>query len=155
MADFKIAVLLTLKHEGGYVDDPLDPGGRTNMGITQKDLPDIDIRTLTVAQAVAYYSANYWKALYSQINDQSIANKLFDLGVLFGVRTAVKYLQIAVNTGVDGSFGPTTLDAVNQADSVSLLQDYKTALIQRAESLVVTNPKLQKFLKGWTSRINS
>ena len=113
MADFQIAVALTLKNEGGYVDNPLDPGGATNMGVEQRDLPDIPIRSLTIAQATTYYAQNYWKLYYSQIAAQLIANKIFDMGVLFGVGTAVMLLQQTLAqqvTGIadDGNFGPAT-----------------------------------------------
>ena len=87
------------------------------MGVEQRDLPDIDIRTLTVAQATAYYAQNYWKSYYSQIDSQAIANKLFDLGVLFGVQTAIKFLQSTLGISTDGVFGINTLEAVNSADA--------------------------------------
>src|ERR1700686_393552 len=96
MADFNQAVAKTLVHEGGYVDNPNDPGGATKYGITQADMPGINIADITTEQAVAYYAEHYWKTLYSQITDQSLAEKLFDMGVLFGVGTAVKLLQIAL-----------------------------------------------------------
>ena len=155
MADAKTAISITLQHEGGFVDNPNDPGGATNMGITQRDMPGQNIRELTVDQAVEYYSEHYWKPLYSQINSQSIANKLFDLGVLFGIGTAVGVLQTAMNITHDGVFGPGTLDAVNQADVTKLLQDFKNAMTDRALNVVKMNPKEQIFLKGWLTRINS
>jgi lysozyme family protein len=55
MADSKIAIAMTLIHEGGYVDNPADSGGPTNMGITQKDMPGQDMRTLKVEKANTYY----------------------------------------------------------------------------------------------------
>src|SRR5271157_1591973 len=108
MADFETAVLLTLRNEGGYTDNPADPGGATNMGIEQREMPNIDIKTLTVDQATAFYQETYWKPLYSQIENQSVANKLFDLGVLFGVGTAVIILQSVLGLKMDGIFGPMT-----------------------------------------------
>src|SRR6202795_2937688 len=135
MADSKIAINLTLVHEGGYVDNPADSGGPTNMGITQKDLPGQDMKTLTVEQATDYYQQNYWKPLYGEINDQFVANKIFDLGVLFGVGTAVKVMQNIFSVhGVvaDGIFGPHTLDLVNQAEPVGLLTAYKTSMVSHA-----------------------
>ena len=155
MADFQQAVALTLQHEGGYVNDPADPGGATNMGITQRDLPDTPIQNLTVAQAVAYYSNTYWKGLYSSLTSQQLANKLFDWGVLFGVGTAVKVLQGVLGIKQDGLFGPASLAAVNATDGVMLLEEYKNSMLIHASRVVAANPTLTKFLAGWVRRINS
>jgi lysozyme family protein len=155
MSDFKQAILLTLQHEGGWVNNPHDSGGETNMGITQKDMPGQDMKTLTVEQATAYYLENYWKLHYSGINDQSIVNKLFDMGVLFGVGTAVKILQAALNLKTDGSFGPMSLTAVNAAEPISFLIAYKTGLVNRALGVVNAVPSDRIFFAGWVKRINS
>jgi lysozyme family protein len=158
MADSKIAIASTLQHEGGYVNNPNDSGGETNMGITAKDMPGVYMHELTVEQATAYYLEHYWKALYSQINDQNLANKLFDMGVLFGVGTAVKILQtiFAVNQVVaDGVFGPHTLDIVNTAGPIGLLGVYKTSLVSHALAVVNANPNDRVFFAGWVKRINS
>jgi lysozyme family protein len=154
VADFQIAVSLTLQHEGGFSDSPNDPGGATNMGVEQRDLPNIPIRSLTVAQATAYYAQNYWKLYYSQIESQDIANKLFDLGVLFGVGTAVGMLQKTLLIPSDGVFGPATLAAVNQADS-GFLQRFKDKLYQYAQGVAFRNPQEGIFLVGWQRRIQS
>ena len=155
MSSFEIAVAITLQHEGGYVNDPADPGGATNMGITQRDLPDTPIQNLTVAQAVAYYSNTYWKGLYSSLTSQQLANKLFDWGVLFGVGTAVKVLQGVLGIKQDGLFGPASLAAVNATDGVMLLEEYKNSMLIHASRVVAANPTLTKFLAGWVRRINS
>jgi lysozyme family protein len=159
MADFKTAVLKTLKNEGGYVNDPADPGGATNFGIIQADMPGVDMQTITQEQAVQYYAQHYWKPLYSQIEDQEVADKLFDMGVLFGVGTAVKNLQEALTNGfvisVDGAFGAETLSAVNQSDGPSLLNVYKTLLVTHTFAIATAKPQTRKFLRGWGKRINS
>jgi lysozyme family protein len=154
MASFQIAVALTLQHEGGYVDNPADPGGATNMGVEQRDVPDIPIRTLTVEQATAFYSANYWKPFYSQINDQAGASKLFDMGVLFGITEAVEQIQRVLQIEPDGDFGPETLCYVNEAGS-GLLAAYKAAMLQRARAITEERPSEIIFLNGWMNRINS
>ncbi len=155
MADFDIAVQLTLKNEGGFVDNPADPGGATNMGVEQRDLPSIPIRGLTVAQAMAYYRETYWKPLYSNISSQAIASKLFDLGVLFGVGTAVKNLQGALGLLSDGVFGPVTLAAVNEEKPDELLSKFQMKMRARAQAIAIMNPAEVQFLDGWLRRINS
>ena len=157
MADFSIAVNLTLQHEGGFVDNAADPGGATNMGIRQDDLPNTPIHTLTVAQATTYYLEHYWKQFYAQIQIQAVASKLFDLGVLFGVGTAVKGIQRALHCAekdVDGIFGQGTLNAVNAAET-TLLGDYQNEMLKEALAVVAAKPQTSVFLIGWQRRINS
>ena len=155
MSDFKTAILLTLVHEGGYVNNPDDPGGETNMGISKRQFPGLDIKNLTQDQAVEIYRDGYWKELYSQIESQAIANKLFDLGVLFGVGTAVGILQLTLGITVDHTFGPNTLQAINDADEISLLTSYKANLITHVFNIATANLAERQFLKGWSNRINS
>jgi lysozyme family protein len=155
MADFLIAVALTLQHEGGYVNNPADPGGETNMGITQADMPGQDMRALTVAQAVEYYREHYWKPLYSQITSQEVASKIFDLGVLFGVGTAVKILQQILNLTVDGSFGPVTLAAVNNVYGGTVVSAYKAAMLRHVDEILARKSTEIIFRAGWQNRINS
>jgi lysozyme family protein len=155
MADLKISINLTLKHEGGFTDDSNDRGGATNMGITQKDMPGVNIKDLTVDQAIEYYQENYVKPLYGQIESQKVANKIFDFGVLFGVGTAVKYLQDILKLVVDGSFGPKTLAEVNATDENTLLIAYRTYFIQHVLNIATADASQRQFVPGWLSRINS
>ena len=159
MSQFSIAIALTLEHEGGYVDNPADPGGPTNMGVTQADMPGVDIKDLTVAQAEAFYKQNYWNPLYDQIADQSVANKIFDMGVLCGVHEAVQYAQWSTNVRLtieaDGVFGSETLAAVNGTDSTTFLETYKAGLVFYALDIVATYSDERIFLDGWVNRINS
>lgn len=158
MADFRTAVLKTLVHEGGYVNNPADKGGPTNFGITQEDMPGMDMQTITEDQAVDYYAANYWKSGYSQITSQAVANKLFDMGVLFGVGTAVRMLQLALfqfGLTVDGIFGPLTLSAVNQTEPDSLIMAMQSSFVTHIFNIAKNDPTQRQFLKGWANRINS
>ena len=174
MADPKIAFAITIdpEHEGGFQKDPDDKGDwtggeigsgelkGTKYGISAAQFPHLDIENLTPDDAIKIYIEGYWKKLYSQIDSQLVANKLADLGVLFGVGVAVRVLQATLKTGfpdvdIDGVFGPTTLDAVNQADESSLLQAYKSAMVARTLRIAVANPHESKFVAGWGRRINS
>jgi lysozyme family protein len=170
MADSRTAILITIDpdHEGGYQCNPHDRrnwlSGQigvgeligTKYGITSQDMPGVDIKNLTPDQAVAYYSGGtYWKPLYCQINDQGVANKLFDMGVLFGVGTATKLLQRVVGVNPDGNFGPMTLAAVNAHDPGDLLRDYKTLLLDRDALIVAGHPEDAEFKDGWDRRVKS
>ena len=156
MADAKISIAKTLVNEGGYVDNPNDSGGPTKYGITQRDLPGEDIEKLTPERATAYYLENYWKALYSQIDSQAVADKIFDMGVLFGVGTAIKLLQTILNlSGIDGVFGVISLAKTNEAEPVSLISSYRAALVSHGIGIANAQPKDRVFLTGWIKRINS
>jgi lysozyme family protein len=155
--NYNQAVQKTLAHEGGYVNNPNDKGGPTKYGVTQADMPGVNIADITAEQAAAYYSEHYWKPLYSQINDQLLGEKLFDMGVLFGVGTAVKLLQITLANSIsivsDGNFGPQTLADVNQHSN--LLPAYRATLLNHCMNVVNANPNDAVFLQGWINRINS
>lgn len=173
MADARTAFLITtdVNHEGGFQDDPQDSGNwtggeinvgelkGTNFGISAAQFPDLDIKNLSREDAIKIYIEGYWKTLYSQIESQIVANKLADMGVLFGVHTAVKLLQGALADAfqitIDGDFGGATLGAVNQAEETSLLSAYKTALVNYTFKIAAAHPEKRKNLVGWGRRINS
>lgn len=170
MADARTAILITLDpaHEGGFQNNYHDRANwtsgqvgvgtlvGTNGGITTLDMPGIDIKNLTVDQKVAYYLANYWKPLYSQIANQSVANKIFDMGVLFGVGTAVRALQHALGwSNADGLFGMFTLAAVNQFPYGDLLTAFRMKLEAHAEAVANANPNEAADLPDWLRRIQS
>jgi lysozyme family protein len=99
-----------------------------------------------------------WNDLYSQICDQNIANKLFDMGVLLGVKTAVKVLQEFFerhDVTADGVFDPRTLDVLNTAEPVGFLAAYKTALVCHILGVMTANPDARLFFAVWVKRINS
>jgi lysozyme family protein len=167
MADPKTAILLTLVHEGGFQNEYADEGNwtegkvgegelkGTKYGISAADFPDLDIKDISEDQAVEIYIEKYWSAHYSGIEDQGVANKIFDMGVLFGEGTAVEYLQRILKITVDGAFGPGTLEAVNESDPISLLAAYKTVLVAHALSIGAGKPNDRIFVQGWVTRINS
>lgn len=163
MADLKISIAKTIVHEGGYDNDPADPGGATKYGVEQKDIdgvrdifPDFpaDVKDLTTDQATRYYLHAYVKPHYSEIESQDVADKLFDMGVLFGIGSAVDVLERILNLPVDGAFGPNDLVATNEAEPTSLLAAYRTGLVSHAIGVANAKPNERKFLHGWIVRIN-
>lgn len=173
MADARTAFLITtdLNHEGGFQNSPTDSGNwtggsinsgelkGTNYGVSAAQFPDLDIKNLTREDAIKIYIEGYWKSLYSQIESQIVANKLADMGVLFGVHEAVKMLQAALssafNLKLDGSFGPETLSAVNQSEEESLLEAYKATLVTLIFQIAAAHPEKRDKVAGWGRRINS
>lgn len=172
MADWTQAAKITVEHEGGYENNPNDSGNwynglnyGTKYGITARDVaiyfPDRlsdpnCIQNLSVSDAMKIYYWGYWKSLYSQIDDQSIANKLFDLGVLFGVKEAVKKLQFALGlTNIDGDFGNETLNKLNESYAPTILVGFKQAMCELADEIGEKEQHDKEFVNGWKNRINS
>lgn len=121
MADFLTAVSKTLGYEDGLVDNPDDPGGLTNFGISLSAHPELtasDIRMMTRTRAIGIYRDRYWDEAYSEIDDQIVADSLFDWGVTSGVTEAVIGLQKVLPVEKDAVFGPKTLYAVNNASNL-------------------------------------
>lgn len=157
MSNMSEAISLTIQNEGGYCDISADRGGPTNMGITQADLPNVDIKNLTQEQAVSFYAQNYWKTWMGDIESQKVCNKVFDMAVLLSVDTAVRLLQRALKfpfVQQDGNFGPHTLAATNETGD-NLLSAYKSVLVAHFRWVVQQDPTQQEFLNGWVARINS
>ena len=149
MANFDIAIEIILHHEGGYVNDPDDPGGETNMGITKRDFPHLDIKNLTVHQAKAVYRDKYWNAVRGdRISNQEVANQMFDFAVNAGVNRATKVAQKIMKISADGIFGDQTLGNINSTDFVS---NYKLERITFYTKLA-KRKTLRKFLYAWVRR---
>ena len=153
MAAFETAFGKVLQHEGGYVDDPNDPGGETKYGISKRQYPDVDIRNLTHQQAGRIYRRDYWeKVKGDDIKPQYVAENLFDFAVNAGVPRAVRTLQRILDVDVDGHFGPQTLRAVNQADGQKLNLRLALARIDYYNELARKKSAMRPYLIGWTKR---
>jgi len=138
-----------IKDEGGYVDDPDDFGGRTKYGISQRAYPDEDIKNLTLDRARALYQKDYWQRGRCEELPREIRYIYFDTCVNMGIRTAVKLLQRAAGISDDGVFGKMTLKA---SENVTLKRYAEERLLQY-NSIIKSNPKLEKYRKGWTNRV--
>lgn len=144
---------------GAYTNDPHDSGGETKWGISKKAHPHLNIKALTYNQAVDIYKEQYWNDLYDYIKSDSLAFKLFDIGVLSGKSTAVRNLQKAIKdcgylVRVDGQFGPLTLTATNIIDESLLYEKYIKRLTSWFNLLVIKATKNKRYLKGWLNRVN-
>jgi lysozyme family protein len=158
MNNFPYSIDLVLSHEGGYVNDPKDPGGETNFGISKRAYPNEDIKGMTKDRAKEIYYADYWlKNGLDKIDNQEVAAAALDTVVNHG-RGAFLIQQALQNLGqpvtVDGRIGPDTLSHINStAPKIYLpaLYDVRQSYYQ---NLVANNPALARFLPGWLSRIN-
>ncbi|MBL8324484.1 MAG: hypothetical protein JNJ89_05945 [Rubrivivax sp.] len=161
---FDAALKFVLRWEGGFVDHPNDPGGRTNKGVTQKvydgwrrrqGQPAQDVKVITDAEVHAIYATDYWLPPRCDRLDTPLNTVQFDTAVNMGARRAVRFLQAAVGCGVDGDFGPGTEQAVAGCDAGTAVAAYCQQREAFYRSLAQNNPKLGVFLKGWLNRLNS
>lgn len=149
MSAFDDAFERTLGHEGGYVNNPSDPGGETKYGISKRAYPAEDIAGLTIERAKAIYLRDYWGPAGCDAVPPSIKADLFDMAVNAGVRQAVKALQLAAGVTQDGIIGPQTLQALGQFPGGVLVARFNGARLAHLASL----PTWPAFGRGWAHRI--
>lgn len=165
---FTDAVSYVLDHERGFVDDPKDPGGATNMGITYKTLarwrdvsprsitPD-DVKNMTREEAVAIYHAMYWDAVRADKLPPALAYAAFDFAVNSGPLRAVKELQKLIGTTADGLIGGHTLRRIDafpdKADLVNKYADARLAFMRRIKHPKTKASLWARFGRGWSKRV--
>ena len=151
--NFNECLELLLSHEGGYVNDPDDPGGETNFGVAKRSHPDVDIANLTKDGAKEIYKEVYWDKNKVESLSENLRHIYFDMCVNQGRGRAVKILQrAAVAKGadieVDGGLGPMTLEAISNVE----LDRVRAYRIKYYADLVTRKPDLEKFYFGWFRR---
>lgn len=155
---FELAMRLLLRHEGGFVNHPKDPGGMTNLGVTKavweahmgKPSTEADMRALTQKAVQPVYKDRYWDAIHGDDLPHGVDYCLFDCAVNSGPGRAVKLAQYVLHQKVDGSLGPKTLAAIFDADPVELIEDYSQRRLDFLKSL----PTWATFGKGWGARVS-
>lgn len=149
---FNRCIAVVLMNEGGYVNNIYDSGGETNFGIAKRFYPSLDIKNLTMNDAIQIYFRDYWSKMnLIGIKDENLILQIFDMGVNAGIRTAIKIIQKIVNIKQDGIIGPKTLSLIN--DSENIVEQYKQERKNYYISLAKRKPELQIFLAGWLNRI--
>lgn len=146
MADFEIAFPITLRHEGGFVEDPSDPGGATNHGVTlrtwqgwtNKPATAEDIKALTLDDVKPLYRAQFWNVLkLDDEEDQAAANSLFDFFVNVSPKTFHQVIAAAA---------PVTADSLFREK----MRHYLGECRRRRKSLPPA--EADKFLLNWAER---
>lgn len=155
---FDRAVAVVLEHEGeSYTDNPIDRGGPTKFGISQRWNPDLDVKNLSRDQAIEVYWERYWYGHRYEFLPEAIAIKVFDLAVNLGSRTAVKCLQRATHACgarvvVDGILGVETCGAARQADPKALLAALRSEAAGEYRLIVARHSDQKEFQGGWLNR---
>ncbi len=168
MADFIQTIPFTHEKEGGFVNDPADAGGATNMGVTLRTYteycrrkgyskPTVErLKNLTEDTWRDIMRTMYWDVIGGdRIQSQSVALAFYDWAVHSGPSTATKHVQRILGVKADGIVGPVTLASINSFSPLPLFGQIQTARKKFLGSLVVSRPENQKFLYGWLRRVSS
>jgi lysozyme family protein len=111
--------------EGGYVNNPNDPGGETRFGISKRSYPDVDIKNLTQNQAASIYLRDFWNPLGDA--DPAVKFQVFDFAVNSGIQTAIRKLQSAIGVADDGHWGPVSAAKMAAMDRNDVLMQFIAA----------------------------
>lgn len=156
-ANFSRALEIILQEEGGFVNDPHDPGGATNLGVTLNTYQDwvghpvsiSEMQALTAADVGPIYKARYWDAVKGDELPSGVDLITFDGAVNCGPGRASKWLQEAAGATPDGAIGPATLSAVDAAKPAALIDSISVQRGAYYHSLST----FDRFGKGWMSRL--
>ena len=152
------ALAIILKHEGGFVNHPADPGGMTNLGVTKsvwenwtkKPATEADMRSLTPELVAPLYKHNYWDAVRGDDLPGGVDLCVFDCAVNAGVGRAAKFLQRVVGTAQDGQIGPGTLAAVAKMQPETIIAEF----CHQREAFYRSLDTFATFGKGWMRRLD-
>jgi lysozyme family protein len=153
--NYDAALKATLRYEGGKVDDPRDPGGRTAYGVTQNTynawrakhgLNQKDVFQIADSEVAAIYKQEYWDKIRGDDLPDGVDFAVFDFAVNSGVSRAAKYLQSMVGVTQDGVIGPKTIAAAKTYLG-NRLTDMRLGFLKGL-------PTWNTFGRGWSNRIN-
>jgi lysozyme family protein len=156
--NWKRSVTEVLASEGGYVNNPKDPGGPTNKGITLANFRAFimpagtidDLKKLTDEQAEVCYRRQYWDAVMGSALPDGVDYAVFDFAVNSGPGRATKYLQTVVHTKIDGAIGPRTLEAAAAITPAVIINQLCDERLKFLRAL----PSYKAFGRGWESRVD-
>lgn len=167
MANLNKLAPFILKWEGGFVNDPLDKGGATNMGVTigtwrqagydkdgDGDIDVADLRLLTPEEVIdSILKPHYWDRWKAdRIISQPIANLLVDWVWASG-KWGIVMPQRILKVADDGVVGPQTLAALNARNAEELFYQLRQARLNFVDNIVRSNPSQKRFVTGWKNRI--
>lgn len=122
--NFDTAFERLMGHEKGYVNNPNDPGGETNWGISRRSYPNEDIKGMTQERAKEIFRRDFWNRVNADGLHDSIAFQLADLAYHSGPETAVRLFQRALRVSDDGHWGPISqaaADSMSETDQIMRL----------------------------------
>ena len=134
-------------HEGGYVNDPRDPGGETKWGISKRSYPGVDIKSLTRQGAAEIYRRDFWDPLGQA--PAAVKFQVFDFAVNSGISTAVRKLQAAIGVADDGHWGPVSAARLASMSETDVLMRYAAQRLRFVAALST----FATYGRGWVNRV--
>lgn len=160
-----VLIARLIDREGGYVDDPTDHGGPTNMGVTQATLAahrghavtKQDVMDLPREEAEEIYYQTYWVAPgFNTLGlSQYMEEFLLDSACHHGPRAAAELLQLACGVKQDGMVGPVTAAACAQMVSADLAAYFLGARVAKMGSIIEHDRSQAKYAHGWMNRMQA
>ncbi len=155
--NFDASFKMVLSHEGGYVNDPRDPGGATNMGVTQRAWEDYvghpvserSMIALTRDMVKPFYKAKYWDKISGDRLPPGVDHAAFDLAVNSGVSRAARYMQRIAGVLEDGIIGPKSLEAISACPPDEMIDALCSTRIDFLKRL----PTWKTYGRGWQIRV--
>lgn len=169
---FENDLSIVLGFEGGYANNPNDPGGATNFGVTQKTYDAFRVTNHLDKQSVEKISQNEVNAIYKGYYNGARCNELeishpktslchFDCAINQGIAAACYILQRAINAvwheakvTTDGVIGPKTLEALKPLRDADVLLEYLNLRKARYDQLIAARPNMGEFKSSWYDRLN-
>lgn len=140
-------------NEGGYSNNPADPGGETMYGVTARVARSHgymgQMKDLTLDRAKDIYRISYWDSVRASELPDEVRFDVFDASVNSGPGQAVRFLQRATGVADDGKLGPQTMRAVKSMDP-QLMDKRLNGYRLRFMCELKTWPS---FGRGWAARI--
>ena len=155
--NFEEALKAILKHEGGFVNHKLDPGGMTNLGVTKKvweewvghPVDEKAMRALTPEVVAPMYKKKYWDVVKGDEMPDGLDYLMFDFAINAGPGRAIKVMQKSIGTTPDGAIGPKTMQSLKDANQSELVAKFSA----EKEAFYRSLPTFATFGKGWLRRV--
>ena len=154
MNDYRECLDLVLKSEGGWVNNPKDPGGETNLGVTKAvweeyvGHPVQTMKNLTKDDVAPLYEQKYWRACYGEVLPRGLDFLCFSFGINAGSGRSVKLLQQSLGLVSDGVIGPKVMQKLRESNIADVIKSFSESRREYYKSL----KNFPIFGKGWISR---
>jgi lysozyme family protein len=155
-SNFQECLDLVLKSEGGWVNNPADPGGETNLGVTKRVWEEYvghavkTMKSLTKDDVAPMYELKYWRPCYCEVLPRGLDFVVFSMGVNAGPGRSVKLLQQSIGCVPDGVIGPRTRELISASNSANLIAKFSETRREYYRSLKT----FPIFGKGWLARVD-
>lgn len=162
LSNFNDSFELLIKSEGGYVNNPLDPGGETNLGVTKaawaaylrRPIAAGEMKALTKEVVKPFYKTQYWDKVQGDLLPKGLDYLAFDFAVNAGSGQCAKFLQRACGATEDGQIGSSTMGKLATMRPRELIDNFSEIKRRFYKDIVARKPEQKVFLAGWLRRVD-